>query len=95
MLNRGPARNATEYYLMALDQPIFPEVIACDERDRAALDELRADVSDWFASLTPRQRDVLAAWVNSPAQYDMFVALAAEAGAWERDRQSELLKRLI
>jgi hypothetical protein len=33
---------------------------------------------------------MLGAWVNSPAQYDMFVALAAEAGSWEHDRQAEL-----
>jgi hypothetical protein len=79
---------------MALDQPIFAEVIACDERSRAALDQLRADVTDWFASLTPRQRDMLGAWVNSSAQYDMFVALAAEAGSWEHERQAELRKFL-
>jgi hypothetical protein len=75
---------------MALDQPIFAEVIACDERNRAALDQLRTDVAEWFTSLTPRQRDMLSAWVNSSAQYDMFVALAAEAGSWEHERQAEL-----
>lgn len=79
---------------MALDQPIFAEVIACDERNRAALDQLRVDVADWFASLTPRQRDMLGAWVNSTAQYDMFVALAAEAGSWEHERRAELRKYL-
>ena len=77
---------------MALDQPIFAEVIACDERNCAALDQLRSEVADWFASLTTRQRDMLAAWVNSAAQYDMFVALAAEAGSWEHERQAELRK---
>jgi hypothetical protein len=75
---------------MALDQPIFAEVIACDERNRAALEQLRTEVAAWFASLTPRQRDMLGAWVNSTAQYEMFVALAAEAGSWEHERQAEL-----
>ena len=48
---------------MALDQLTFSEVIACDEQHEAALDQLRRDVADWFASLTPRQRDMLGAWV--------------------------------
>lgn len=79
---------------MALDQLIFSEVIEADERNRASLDELRANVADWFASLTPRQRDTLGSWVNSTAQFDMFAALAAEAGSWENERQKELLKCL-
>jgi hypothetical protein len=79
---------------MALDQTVFAEVIACDERNFASLDELRTEVADWFASLTPRQRDMIGAWVNSTAQYDMFVALAAEAGSWEHERQAELRKCL-
>ena len=73
-------------------QPVYPEVIACDERNQADLDQLRSDVANWFASLTPRQRDMLGAWVNSTAQYAMFVALAAEAGSWEHGRQAELRK---
>ena len=65
---------------MALINPFFDEVIVCDERTRAALDQLRTDVADWFASPTPHQRDMLGAWVNSTAQYDMLVAFAARSG---------------
>jgi len=79
---------------MPLDQPIFAEIIAADELNHAALSELRSNVADWFASLTPRQRDMLGAWVNGTAQYEMFVALAAEAGSWEHDRRKELFKCL-
>ena len=79
---------------MPLDQPIFSEVIEADELNHAALGELRSNVASWFSSLTPRQRDTLGAWVNSGAQYAMFVALAAEAGSWEHDRRKEVFKCL-
>ena len=75
---------------MPLDQPIFSEVIEADERNRAALDKLRNASPTGSAQLTPRQRDTLGAWVNSTTQYDVFVALAAEAGSWEHDRRKEL-----
>ena len=79
---------------MAFDQLIFEEVITADERNQAALDQLRTHVAEWFSSLTHRQKDALGRWVNSTAEYDMFVALAAEAGSWEHDRRKELLRRL-
>jgi hypothetical protein len=73
----------------------FEEILAAaDDAHRATLHELRSSVADWFASLTPRQRDVLGSWVNSTAEYDMFVALAAEAGSWEYERRMELFKCL-
>jgi hypothetical protein len=75
-------------------QSVFPEVVACDERNQADLDQLRDHVAEWFMSLTPRQRDMLGSWVNSTAQYAMFVALAAEAGSWEHERRKELVKCL-
>ena len=77
------------------EQVSFVEIMsAADEAHNVALAELRSAVAEWFASLTLRQRDMLGGWVNGPAQYDMFVALAAEAGAWEHDRQQELLRCL-
>ena len=79
---------------MALDQLIFAEVIEADEQNRAALDDLRTAVAEWFASLTHGQKDALGRWVNSTAEYDMFVALAAEAGSWEHERRKELLRCL-
>ena len=79
---------------MALDQLIFEEVAAADERNQVAVDQLRARVAEWFASLTHGQKDALGRWVNSTAEYDMFVALAAEAGSWEHDRRKELLRCL-
>ena len=79
---------------MALDQLIFEEVAAADERNQVAVDQLRSRVAEWFASLTHRQKDALGHWVNSTAEYDMYVALAAEAGSWEHDRRKELLRCL-
>ncbi len=79
---------------MPLDQLIFSEVIVADECNRAARDKLRSEVADFFSSLTPRQRDALGSWVSSTAQYDMFVALAAEAGSWEEERRKQLFKCL-
>ena len=56
---------------MPLDQLIFEEVVSeAEERHRAAQDELRADVQQWFDDLTPRQKDALGAWMDGPAQYD-------------------------
>jgi hypothetical protein len=80
---------------MNIQQLAFVEIVsAAEEAQRASLAELRQKVAEWFASLTPRQRDTLGAWVNGPAQYDMFVALAAEAGSWEYERRKELWKCL-
>ena len=74
-------------------QQEFPEIIVeASERHRAALDELRTKVQAWFESLSPRQKDALGAWVNGAAEYDMFVALAAAAGDWDRTRRNELVK---
>ena len=76
---------------MALDQLIFEEVvIEAEERHRAAQDELRADVQQWFDQLTPRQKDALGAWVDSSMQYDALVALSAASGDWNRTRMQEL-----
>jgi hypothetical protein len=79
---------------MPLDQPIFSEVIEADEQNRAAQDELRADVQAWFDALTPRQKDALGAWMDSTAQFDTCVALCAAAGDWNRTRTQELFKCL-
>jgi hypothetical protein len=79
---------------MALDQPIFSEVIEADEFNRAAQDELRADVQHWFDELSPRQKDALGTWMDSTAQYDTCVALCAAAGDWNRTRTQELVKCL-
>ena len=81
---------------MALDQLAFDDdvMIEAEEQHRAAQDELRSDVQHWFDGLTSRQKDALGRWVNSTAEYDMFVALAAEAGSWEHDRRKELLRCL-
>jgi hypothetical protein len=79
---------------MALDQLIFSEVIEADEQNRAAQDELRADVQAWFDALTPRQKDALGAWMDSTAQFDTCVALCAAAGDWNRTRTQELFKCL-
>ena len=79
---------------MALDQPIFSEVIEADEFNRAAQDDLREDVQRWFDQLTPRQKDALGAWIDSTAQYDTCVALCAAAGDWNRMRMRELRKCL-
>jgi len=80
---------------MALDQLIFSEVIEADEQNRAAQDELRADVQHWFDQLTPRQKDALGAWIDSTAQYDACVALCAAAGDWNRTRLQELRSCLV
>jgi hypothetical protein len=75
------------------DQLAFDEMLATAHD--AALDRLRSDVADWFASLTPRQRDAVASWVtNCATQFDAFAAMAAEAGSWEHDRRKELIKCL-
>jgi len=80
--------------MMPLDQPIFSEVIEADERNRAAQDELRADVQAWFDQLMPRQKDALGAWLDRTAHYDALVALSAAAGDWNRTRTQELFKCL-
>jgi hypothetical protein len=80
--------------VMALDQPIFSEVIEADEQNRAAQDELRTDVQQWFDKLPPRQKDALGAWIDSSTQYDALVALCAAAGDWNRTRTQELFKCL-
>ena len=80
--------------MMPLDHPIFSEVIEADERNRAAQDELRTDVQQWFDALPPRQKDALGAWMDSTAQYDTCVALCAAAGDWNRTRTQELFKCL-
>jgi hypothetical protein len=77
---------------MPLDQPIFSEVIEADEQNRAAQEELRTDVQQWFDQLTPRQKDALGAWLDSTAQYDALVALSAAAGDWNRTRTQELFR---
>ena len=80
---------------MPLDQLIFEEVIIeAEERHRAAQDELRTDVQQWFDQLTSRQKDALGAWLDSTAQYDALVALSAAAGDWNRTRMQQLLKCL-
>jgi hypothetical protein len=80
---------------MALDQLIFEDVvIEAEERHRAAQDELRTAVQDWFDQLTPRQKDALGAWMDSSAQFDTCVALHAAAGDWNRTRMQELFKCL-
>ena len=79
---------------MPLDQPIFSEVIEADERNRAAQDELRAAVQQWFDQLPSRQKDGLGAWIDSTAQYDALVALSAAAGDWNRTRMRELSNQL-
>ena len=80
---------------MALDQLVFEEVIVeADEQYRAAQDELRADVQQWFDQLTSRQKDALGAWMDSSAQFDTCVALHAAAGDWNRTRTQELFKCL-
>ena len=80
---------------MPLDQPIFSEVIEADEQNRAAQDELRTDVQQWFDALAPRQKDALGAWLDSTAQFDALVALSAAAGDWNRTRTQELFKCLV
>jgi hypothetical protein len=80
---------------MDMEQLIFEEVITeAEDRHRAAQDELRSDVQDWFDQLTPRQKDALGAWVDSSMQYDALAALCAAAGDWNRSRTKELLKCL-
>ena len=80
---------------MPLDQLFFEDVIVeADERNRAAQDELHADVQRWFDELTSRQKDALGAWMDSTAQYDTCVALHAAAGDWNRMRMNELRKCL-
>ncbi len=79
---------------MPLDQPIFSEVIEADEQNRAAQDELREQVQQWFDALAPRQKDALGAWIDSTMQYDTCVALCAAAGDWNRTRTQELFKCL-
>ena len=77
--------------LESQEQLFFDEVI--DEADgyhRAAQDELRSDVQDWFDQLTPRQKDALGAWMDSSMQYDTCVALHAAAGDWNRQRMQQL-----
>jgi hypothetical protein len=76
---------------MEANQLIFEEVVVeSEDRHRAAQDELRSDVQDWFDQLTPRQKDALGAWLDSSAQYDTCVALHAAAGDWNRQRMHEL-----
>ncbi len=78
---------------MDVQQLIFEEVvIEAEDRHRAAQDELRSDVQDWFDRLTPRQKDALGAWLDSSAQYDTCVALHAAAGDWNRQRMQQLSK---
>jgi hypothetical protein len=77
---------------MPLDQPIFSEVIEADEQNRAALDELREQVQQWFDALPPRQKDALGAWIDGGTQYDTLVALCAAAGDWNRTRTQELFR---
>ena len=80
---------------MPLDQLIFEEVIIeAEERHRAAQDELRTDVQQWFDQLTSRQKDALGAWIDGSTQYDALVALSAAAGDWNRTRMQQLLKCL-
>jgi hypothetical protein len=80
---------------MPLDQLMFEDVfIEADEQNRAAQDELREQVQQWFDQLTPRQKDALGAWMDSSAQFDTCVALHAAAGDWNRTRQQELRKCL-
>jgi Fe-S cluster assembly scaffold protein SufB len=76
---------------MEVEQLIFQEVvIESEDRHRAAQDELRSDVQDWFDQLTPRQKDALGVWLDSSAQYDTCVALHAAAGDWNRQRMQQL-----
>jgi hypothetical protein len=78
---------------MDVDQLIFSEVIIeADECNRAAQDELRADVQRWFDQLTTPQKDALGGWMNGGAQYDTCVALSAAAGDWHYTRQQQLVK---
>jgi len=79
---------------MPLDQPIFSEVIDADERNRAAQDELRSNVQEWFDRLPARQKDAFGAWIDSTAQCDALVTLCAAAGDWNRTRMQELFKCL-
>ena len=81
---------------MPLDQLIFDDdiMIEAEDRHRAAQDELRTDVQNWFDQLTPRQKDALGAWIDSSTQYDALVALSAAAGDWNRQRMQQLLKCL-
>ena len=74
------------------DQLAFSQMlIDADERHRAALDELRSDVQQWFNALTSRQKDALGMWLSGPAEFDTCVALAAAAGDWNHTRQKELI----
>ena len=77
---------------MALDQLAFDDDVMVEAEDlhRAAQDELRSDVQQWFDQLTPRQKDALGAWVDSSMQYDALVALSAASGDWNRTRMQEL-----
>ena len=80
---------------MALDQLAFDEVmIEAEDRHRAAQDELRSEVQQWFDQLTPRQKDALGVWMDSSAQFDTCVALHAAAGDWNRTRNQELIRCL-
>ena len=62
--------------------------------NRAAQDELREHVQQWFDQLTPRQKDALGAWLDCTAQYDALVALSAAAADWNRTRTQEPFKYL-
>jgi hypothetical protein len=63
---------------METEQLIFEEVVLeAEDRHRAAQDELRQDVQDWFDALPSRVKDVLGAWVDGSTQYDALVALSA------------------
>ena len=79
---------------MDVDQLLFSEVIVeADERNRAAQDELRTDVQHWFDQLTPRQKDLLGAWMFGGAQYDTCVAPSAAACDWHHRRQQQLVSQ--
>src|SRR5205809_1001639 len=76
--NCRTARMQTGVCVMDANQLCFSEVIVeADERNRAAQDELRADVQDWFDQLAPRQKDALGLWLSGTTDYDACVALAA------------------
>ena len=77
--------------MMLQDQLFFDEVIQeADGYNRAAQEELHRDVEMWFAALLPPQKDMLGAWIDSTAQYEVLVALSSAAGDWNRRRMQEL-----
>jgi hypothetical protein len=79
---------------METEQLIFEEVVLeAEDRHRAAQDELRQDVQDWFDALPSRVKDVLGAWVDGSTQYDALVALSAAAGDYNR-RRMEMLRHM-